>query len=724
MKLKHLFIALLGVQLTACATQPISQNTTLSQKVYRGYEHLVGKESYAFDGRAQFSITPSQANQQVTNKEHDSKKSEQEKQQLISKVFGQQKLPNEQLKWMLEGLDQLEQPSYTRRSANQIPPSLQSIVGRFYYDYSGVVNLSQGQMSFDSKLGYGAKNAEAWLKVPLALDFKKEKAYADFSAFSPLLTDPAYDGRYIVFDFSKFLKDLNLDKKAILEFMREYMLVNPAMAQETDYQALKLTDIERKLNAVEKVRYMASYEEISAQYLLFFYLNEKYLANKIDTNKNLQTGVMGSVFGGIANPKKVVDVFEQATSEPEVASLDKTATAARIRLETALELVKERLREQDRLEEEKAHEAEMAAMEADSEENDDIATEKDLLTEALTVFDQYRSEQKSISALEMKNIVAQHPQAYEDLIKGIKEPLSEFGVMNQPMIIDMSFDDKGRMVRSEMKMDLGMQAWLSQDIKMQMTADFHSYGQAKIDQNIFKQAVSFSEVSKNGTIFSKDDSKQGNVNNLESSQSWSEDKRYSELAKSLLDQNISFIDAYATVYRYAYLLNYEIEDEEDFDAKEILNTARWNAIYYAKEYDLGVTKAQSLEYDNSPDEWSYYDEELADEIWSIFYDLMDERQYQVLYQQLKPKYTNNAELFSAIYSAADERKEKQKLDSSDSVEYPEGFDNFVKLIGEIASEDLKSQTINQQKLDQFTWYEVIWFEPEIYEQTYEQFLKK
>lgn len=743
MKLKQLVIALLGIQFVACAHQPISQDSNLSHKVYRGYENLVGKESYSFDGRTQFQLKSATVATQAPVSSEQAEKEKLEKQKLLSTVISQQKVSNEQLKWMQEGIAKGETQS-DEISEDKLANFIQTITGRFFYDYSGIVDLSRGQMTFDSQFGYKARNAEAWIKIPLALDLRTDKAYADLSGFSPLLTDPKHDGRYVVFDYSKLLNDFKVDKKEVLSVLREYMLVNAALAKESDYQKLPATVQDKGL---QRIRYSNTYEEITAQYILYFYLNEKYLKNIFSESEKKQAEVVGNLLGGISQPKKFAESLGQTESALGLDQ-DHTASAARVRLETAFELARQTLDDLNQQEEDEAYEAALAAAEDSAYEaaasaHDDVEEQEEdysgeqeegvdaavsskteeAFGEALKTFDQYQSKDKLMTAIEIKKIVAAHPTEYQELIKLTKAPLDEIGLSGEPMVVDMTLDSKDRIVRSEMNINLSAKELFGGEVNLNMAANFHNYGQAKVDQNIFKNAMKFEEISKGNTVLgllggSKDDEK---LEEGLTSASWSNEKRYEELAKSLMKQNMSFIDAYTVVYRYAYLLEQGIDTDEVFEPEQLLNTARWNAIYFAEEYGLGVTAAQSTEYDNSPDDWMYYDESLSDDIWAIFEDIMDDQIYQDLYQKLRPKYKNDAVLFSAIYKAMDEINEKKRLEVT-TVDYPVGFDDFVKVLGELAIEDLKTQTVNQQKIDQLTGRDMAWFEAEIYEQTYQQFL--
>ena len=725
MKLKLLGLAILSTHLVACASQPHQANTSnLSHKVYQGYEYLVGKESYAFDGRAQVNVTHTAQSNSPTLSNHQ----QEEKKQLLSKVIPLQQFSAEQVQWLKDGVEKQQVISAQKvMEDDQIGRFTRVMLGRFFYDYQGVVDLKQGQISLDSTLGYSAKNAQAWIKVPAVLDFKKDTAYIDLSALSPILTDEKYDGRYIAFDLGEVLDKWNIDKKPLLAVLRDYMLVNAAAAKESDYQVLPLTDAAKQQNAVEQIRYTASYEELMAQYQLYFYLNQDYLKSSFKSNRTDQDELSADDFSINSLLKLGQRSSNSTASEAVESTANEPAKAATIRLKHAFEQAQEHLNTLDEntiTDEDIAVDEELSACLAAIDDLD--GEEKKQLDDVLQKFKAYKKSDALVTAQELKKIIHEQSNTYAQLVAQMKTRLSSLGMGNdKPMVIDMAFDRQGRIVRSETQMDLSLDLPFAKTMQLNMVANFSDYGQAKIDQQHLKNSVKWSEAANENTLLGLKDS----VNTQQKAlgidgETWSNEQLYHKLAESLLAKNMSFIEAYTLVYRYAYLLEGDAEIlTDDQDALDQLNsTGRWLAIYFAQEYDLPFTLQHAQEYEDSPDEWEYYDDKLSDRVWDEFYKILGDPRYAAWYEKLKSKHKDQAKLFSAIYYEMDLQTERERYQEED-IEYPEGFDKFVEILGKIAIEDMKTQQVNPRLVEQLDLAQLDWLEDEIYQHTYNELLK-
>lgn len=744
MRLKTLTVALFGLNLVACAHQPVNQNSSLSQKVYHGYESLVSKESYAYNGKMSFYLDGTTAlDQQKTQVQQPNPEQEARQKVLLESLQKPEKITAQQQQWMKEGLDHL---SVSTSKSERMATSFQTFFNRFYYSYDGVMDLKRGQMSFNPKIGYESRNAQAWMSFPMALDFKNNNIYADISALSPLITDPQYDGRYVVFNYADLLSK-GINQRPLLEFMRDGMLINAALAKESDYQAVALSADDKQQGGVERIRYNVTFSELMAQYVLYAYLNSDYLKTIIKDEKDAAVleklnPVQGALTGNINS--LVNTDLNQLLKVDSTQSAEKQATA---RISNVINALSEQYAEASLAEyaEEAAEEASAvvdAAAEDTAEEDSNViaiveqATDEimklpkdgDGLSVILEKFDAYKQSNKMVSALETKQIIEKEAQAYQELLQKFSQTVdSAIKIKDSKYASDLTFDRQGRIVRHELQMSIGgMEELGFKRIGATMVSNIGQYGQAQVDQQSLKNAINFRQAANENTALNLgslmdewlDKAKVSSTVPV-ISKDWNNQQRYEKLAESLLAQNMNFIDAYTALYRYAYILEGDDVVEGEIDMQQLNNTGRWNAIYYAREEGLPVTAQQLQEFDDSPDDWQHYNEELSETIWHIFEDTVQQQKYVTLYQQLNSKYRNNAELFSAMYLAIETENEIKESGRA-AVEFPESFTNFVKVLGEIAAEDMKTQKVDIKKLEGFSMSELYWFEEDIYEQVYRQ----
>ncbi|OUY05794.1 hypothetical protein [Acinetobacter populi] len=788
MKYNFLAFSIMALGLFGCATQPVQHSSlAIDQKVYQGYEQLLSKQSYAFDGKVSFNFEPTSS--QAVN----ATKSEEYllRQKVLQDIFAQQKFNPEQQAVLQDGLEKFNKTKSSSKKDKQFATLMKSFMDRYYYSFDGVVDLKRGQMSMNPKLGYTAKNLQAWISLPLAVDFQQYKAYADISALSPIVTDPQYDGRYVVFDFADLAKNSKLNFKPALQLAREWMLVGPALANATDYQQVKLTAQDRQQGGIERIRYVGSYENILADYYLYFYLNSDYLKTIVANKDNKLANDLGidDLISGdqISLQKKILKatknldtastLTDRAYTKQELANqavdrlyiaideryyqkensqtnnsqnqiavtppLGKTSNVTEAAGQAADDAAQAAA---DALASSNVTESSYAAIqqsETDQEKdwNDAVeeeysssygklAAQQKLREQILQKFAPYKSSEL-VDAKRLKQIINAQPDAYQELIKLVKD---EFGTADMlkgaKYTMDMVLDQKGRLVHIDVDAgfagleDIGIKSVSS---KMQM--NIFNYGTAQVDQQQLKQAVSFKEAANQNTLLNLGEKFGKFQQSLEpktgsatekSTTSWSNDERYQALVEQLNAKNVNFIDAYTTVYKYAYLLDGLDLDEGEFSAPDLNKTAYWTAIYYASEKGLPYSKKQYQEYENAPEEWPYYDEYVAEKVWKVFATQQENSQLLKTFQQLNKQGKSTAEIFSQLYMQ-EELAKKHRYD--DKAQLKPRLVEYIQALGKIAEGDLKNQKIDSDLLTPFTVVELDQLDSSIYRKIYQLFLK-
>ena len=258
-------IVLLGIH--GCATQP-SASQPLSQRVLQANQQLVSRQSYTYDYRVNVVRPPLRSAQALAASPNRLK--------LIGQLSKAQHLDARQQALVTEGVN------HQTREQSEVGQVMDILTKRFEFASTGVVDLRRGQMSIVPEFRYVQNNAGAFIKVPLAADFARSKVYADLSGLSEFATDPQYDGRYIEYDYSKLLKDKKIDKRALFKVFEQMSLLNATLAKESDYQPLALTAEDKAKGVSQRIGYRISYNQMLAEYLLFFHVNKRYLKSFIN----------------------------------------------------------------------------------------------------------------------------------------------------------------------------------------------------------------------------------------------------------------------------------------------------------------------------------------------------------------------------------------------------------------------------------------------------------
>lgn len=716
MKLKFLAVALMSLGAVGCATQPASVSTTsLQQQVYSSYKGLVSKQSYAFSSKIKLGSTE-HALRLSENAAEQHESAPDKRIDIVNQLFTQQKgLTATQQQWMKEGIT-VDQFSYLDKNLDKTRENVDKIVSalmnRYYFAVDGVVDAKHGQFSITPKVGYESTNSQAWATFPLLLDAGQSKFYANLSALSPLFTDPQYDGQYFVFDYAKLLKESRINPKPLLQLMREYTLVNTALSAENEFQTVALSAQDKQRGGVKKIRHKVDYANLSAQSLLFFYLNKDYIKTafaetkaKDNSQLNLKT---------LRNTLVQRTVVSERETEDELTPTKKAA-AAELRLLKATDVLKYPYLQQD----------ELAVKTTTSN-----AADKDSLVLAnpeLEKFKAYKSN-KLVTALELAAIVKQHPEDYQQIIDVIRKDEQQTASIQSPIVVDDVLDNKGRVIRTEYAIDLNLKYLRYNNLNLKGYIDYTDYGVARVDKQALTKAIKLSEASNKNSILNlqkwaksfEEGSSATQVSVAQStSANWSDTQRMQNLATSLLAENKSIIDVYSVLYQYNYLLKISESDLVDFDVNEFNNTARWTAIYFALENDFPVTAKQKAEYENSPDEWFFYKEYLAEETWSLLQNVLNEQAIKTEKAKLKRQGKTDAQAFAVLYA---QKAKSEKNDDFNQLTAAKA-NGLTKILAEIAVEDLQTQKPNTDKLKTLDTEQLDAIDHRIYRSIYQLFLE-
>lgn len=626
-------IAMLGIH--GCATQP-SASQPLSQRVLQANQQLVSRQSYAYDYRVNVVRPPLRSAQALAASPNRLK--------LIGQLSKAKHLDARQQALVTEGVN------HQTREQSEVGQVMDILTKRFEFASTGVVDLRRGQMSIVPEFRYVQNNAGAFIKVPLAADFARSKVYADLSGLSEFATDPQYDGRYIEYDYSKLLKDRKIDKKALFKVFEQLSLLNATLAKESDYQTLALTTEDKAKGVSQRIGYRIGYNQMLAEYLLFFHVNERYLKsfiNPADFVKDDELKQLGSL---AVSPRYLM---KKAFDSHELASVEEKAYESAMRLYEAID--KMRAQSDDSVADPASADAAEAmdsleTQTATDESTTDESTSDELAqtAKALAAFDKYQSD-KLVSAAALAKIIDANPQAFKALQAEIsKEANSSFISMDDDIRISYGLNRHNQLLNMVAMSDLPAfekttPTTNQPKTQMRTVVNFYDYGKARVNPDIFNKAITWQQASKDNNLWAA--TKQSKV--------FDSDKNLEALSYSLLKQNKGFVETFVTLYTYQFVLQKDEASLSEIDMAALNAAATKLAKIQAEKYAVMNTDSRQQEAVTDAD--AYVDEELAEHIAGIVDKTYRNQQYLQQIARLKAQGKSDAQIFSQLYQTISDK---------------------------------------------------------------------
>ena len=623
-------IVLLGIH--GCATQP-SASQPLSQRVLQANQNLLSRQSYAYDYRVNVVRPPLRSAQALAASPNRLK--------LIHQLSKAQHLDARQQALVTEGVN------HQTREQSEAGQVMDILTKRFEFASTGVVDLRRGQMSIVPEFRYVQNNAGAFIKVPLAADFARSKVYADLSGLSEFATDPQYDGRYIEYDYSKLLKDRKIDKRALFKVFEQMSLLNATLAKESDYQSLALTTEDKTKGVSQRIGYRIGYNQMIAEYLLFFHVNKRYLKsfiNPADFAKDDELKQLGSL---AVSPRYLM---KKAFDSHELASVEEKAYESAMRLYEAID----KMREQS--DDSAADPASAEAMDsletqtATDESTTDESTSDELgqTAKALAAFDKYQSD-KLVSAAALAKIIDTNPQAFKALQAEIsKEANSSFISMDDDIRISYGLNRQNQLLNVVAMSDLPAFEKTTPPTnqpktQMRTVVNFYDYGKARVNPDIFNKAITWQQASKDNNLWAA----------TKQSKTFDSDKNLEALSYSLLKQNKGFVETFVTLYTYQFVLQKDEASLNEIDIAALNAAATKLAKIQADNY--AVMNTDSRQQKAVTDVDAYVDEELAEHIAGIVDKTYRNQQYLQQIAKLKAQGKSDAQIFSQLYQTISDK---------------------------------------------------------------------
>lgn len=628
--IKPLTFAIVMLGIHGCATQP-SASQPLSQRVLQANQNLLSRQSYAYDYRVNVVRPPLSSAQALAASPNRLK--------LIGQLSKAQHLDARQQALVTEGVN------HQTREQSEVGQVMDILTKRFEFASTGVVDLRRGQMSIVPEFRYVQNNAGAFIKVPLAADFARSKVYADLSGLSEFATDPQYDGRYIEYDYSKLLKDKKIDKRALFKVFEQMSLLNATLAKESDYQTLALTTEDKTKGVSQRIGYRIGYNQMLAEYLLFFHVNKRYLKsfiNPADFAKDDELKQLGSL---AVSPRYLM---KKAFDSNELASVEEKAYESAMRLYEAID--KMRAQSDDSAADTASADATEAMDSLETQTATDESTSDELgqTVKALAAFDKYQSD-KLVSAAALAKIIEANPQAFKALQAEIsKEANSSFISMDDDIRISYGLNRQNQLLNVVAMSDLPafektMPTTNQPKTQMRTVVNFYDYGKARVNPDIFNKAITWQQASKDNNLLAA----------TKQSKTFDSDKNLEALSYSLLKQNKGFVETFVTLYTYQFVLQKDEASLNEIDMAALNAAATKLAKIQADNY--AVMNTDSRQQKAITDVDAYVDDELAEHIAGIVDKTYRNQQYLQQIAKLKAQGKSDAQIFSQLYQTISDK---------------------------------------------------------------------
>ena len=670
-------IVLLGIH--GCATQP-SASQPLSQRVLQANQQLVSRQSYTYDYRVNVVRPPLRSAQALAASPNRLK--------LIGQLSTAQHLDARQQALVTEGVN------HQTREQSEVGQVMDILTKRFEFASTGVVDLRRGQMSIVPEFRYVQNNAGAFIKVPLAADFARSKVYADLSGLSEFATDPQYDGRYIEYDYSKLLKDKKIDKRALFKVFEQMSLLNATLAKESDYQPLALTAEDKAKGVSQRIGYRISYNQMLAEYLLFFHVNKRYLKSFINPADFAKDDELKQLSSLAVSPRYLM---KKAFDSHELASVEEKAYESAMRLYEAID--KMRAQSDDSAADPASADAAEAmdsleTQTATDEPTTDESTSDELAqtAKALAAFDKYQSD-KLVSAAALAKIIEANPQAFKALQAEIsKEANSSFISMDDDIRISYGLNRQNQLLNMVAMSDLPAFEKTTPPTnqpktQMRTVVNFYDYGKARVNPDIFNKAITWQQASKDNNLWAA--TKQSKV--------FDSDKNLEALSYSLLKQNKGFVETFVTLYTYQFVLQKDEASLNEIDMAALNSAATKLAKIQADNYAVMNTDSRQQEAVTDAD--AYVDDELAEHIAGIVDKTYRNQQYLQQIAKLKAQGKSDAQIFSQLYQTISDKPSDVASDVESAAAVAAEAAAAVDVVEESEEQQACSLLLDTDKLD-------------------------
>lgn len=281
--------------------------------------------------------------------------------------------------------------------------------------------------------------------------------------------------------------------------------------------------------------------------------------------------------------------------------------------------------------------------EQQKESSSDTALREKNKTALVSTFNGYAKDQL-VDAQQFKQLWNQHLTEIESSLPAPDK--------RNPLIVDLSLDNKGRAVKADYDMGLDLDT-LNRKLNIKMDMQFLNYGNAsKIDQNVLKQAKPFKEIFK-GSIMQQAVGGIAGSERSDEQKYLSLDERLAQLAEQVFAQTGSYEKTYKAVF-IAKLTAQKPELIKQYSAQDLQEIAAIYAYAYSDEeiYNpkgQALKQIQALQKKHHLEDDHQYDDELGNDVDEIVAKIWKAKQSTLEVQGLVKKYKTTEAVFAQYY---------------------------------------------------------------------------
>ncbi|ENV91246.1 hypothetical protein F938_03750 [Acinetobacter bereziniae LMG 1003 = CIP 70.12] len=281
--------------------------------------------------------------------------------------------------------------------------------------------------------------------------------------------------------------------------------------------------------------------------------------------------------------------------------------------------------------------------EQQKESSSDTALREKNKTALVSTFNGYAKDQL-VDAQQFKQLWNQHLTEIESSLPAPDK--------RNPLIVDLSLDNKGRAVKADYDMGLDLDT-LNRKLNIKMDMQFLNYGNAsKIDQNVLKQAKPFKEIFK-GSIMQQAVGGIAGSERSDEQKYLSLDERLALLAEQVFTQTGSYEKTYKAVF-IAKLTAQKPELIKQYSVQDLQEIAAIYAYAYSDEeiYNpkgQALKQIQALQKKHHLEDDHQYDDELGNDVDEIVAKIWKAKQSTLEVQGLVKKYKTTEAVFAQYY---------------------------------------------------------------------------
>ncbi|MBJ9907916.1 hypothetical protein [Acinetobacter bereziniae] len=281
--------------------------------------------------------------------------------------------------------------------------------------------------------------------------------------------------------------------------------------------------------------------------------------------------------------------------------------------------------------------------EQQKESSSDTALREKNKTALVSTFNGYAKDQL-VDAQQFKQLWNQHLTEIESSLPAPDK--------RNPLIVDLSLDNKGRAVKADYDMGLDLDT-LNRKLNIKMDMQFLNYGNAsKIDQNVLKQAKPFKEIFK-GSIMQQAVGGIAGSERSDEQKYLSLDERLALLAEQVFTQTGSYEKTYKAVF-IAKLTAQKPELIKQYSVQDLQEIAAIYAYAYSDEeiYNpkgQALKQIQALQKKHHLEDDHQYDDELGNDVDEIVAKIWKAKQSTLEVQGLVKKYKTPEAVFAQYY---------------------------------------------------------------------------